>query len=552
MTGKTRWITLSIVLAVLASLAAVTARASSLAQEPLGTGFTYQGKLDKDGIPHTGTCDFQFSLWDAAGSGSPPSGGTQVGTTQTETGVTLSEGLFTVELDFDSGAFAGDARWLQIAVRCPAGSGGYTTLGPRQALTAAPYALYASKTSWSGLIGVPAGFADGVDDDTTSWSGLTGVPAGFADGVDDDAAYNRAAPAANAITTVDSGGTIGLYTSVTIGADGLGLVSYYDDTNADLKVLHCGNAACSASNTAITLDSGESVGGYTSIAIGADGLGLISYYDDTYDDLKVAHCSNTACTAATIATLDSTGTVGWNTSIAIGADGLGLISYKDATSGDLKVAHCSNTTCTAATLTTLDSVGTVGGYTSIAIGADGLGLISYYDATNGDLKVAHCSNTTCTAATLTTLDSAGDVGWYTSITIGADGLGLISYHDATNDDLKVAHCSNTTCTAATLTTLDSAGDIGWYTSITIGADGLGLISYHDITNADLKVAHCSNTACTAATRTTLDSAETIGRYTSITIGADGLGLISYYDYTNADLKVAHCSSAFCVPYFRRR
>ena len=63
--------------------------------------------------------------------------------------------------------------------------------------------------------------------------------------------------------------------------------------------------------------------------------------------------------------------------MAIGADGLGLISYFDGTNGDLKVAHCNNRTCTAAILTTLDSTGNVGFYTSVRIGADGLGLISY-------------------------------------------------------------------------------------------------------------------------------------------------------------------------------
>jgi hypothetical protein len=539
MNGKTRWIALGIVLAVLASLAAVTARASSLAQEPqppgitgaqgggpFGTGFTYQGKLDEDGAPHTGACDFQFSLWDAAG------GGNQIGTTQTETGVALSEGLFTVELDFGSTAFAGSARWLQIAVRCPAGSGGYTTLDPRQALTAAPYALYAPKAPWFGL---------------------TDVPAGFADGVDDEAAYNRAAPADNDITTVDSDGGVGSHTSITIGADGLPLVSYYDATNSDLKVLHCGNAACSAGNTVTPLDSAGYVGKDTSIAIGADGLGLISYLDITNSDLKVAHCSNTACTAATRTTLDSGGTVGSYTSITIGADGLGLISFYDATNTNLRVAHCINTACTAAGFIIPDSADDVGRYTSITIGADGLPLVSYYDYTNGNLKVLHCGNAVCSSGnTVTTLDSTGYVGYDTSITIGADGLGLISYRDATNTAPKVAHCSNTACTAATRTTLDSTGSVGWDTSITIGADGLGLISYYDSADDNLKVAHCSKTACTAATVTTLDSAGNVGWYTSITIGTDGLPLVSYYDGTNGDLKVAHCSSAFCVPYFRRR
>jgi len=56
---------------------------------------------------------------------------------------------------------------LQIAIRCPAGSGNYTTLTPRQPLTATPYALYSQVAPWGGLSGVPAGFADGVDNDTT-------------------------------------------------------------------------------------------------------------------------------------------------------------------------------------------------------------------------------------------------------------------------------------------------------------------------------------------------------------------------------------------------
>jgi hypothetical protein len=97
---------------------------------------SYQGQLKKDGSPVNGTCDFQFSLYDAA------SGGTQVGSTQTKTGVSVTNGLFTIpDLDFGTNAFQGDARYLEIAVRCPAGSGSYTTLSPRQALTAAPYAL---------------------------------------------------------------------------------------------------------------------------------------------------------------------------------------------------------------------------------------------------------------------------------------------------------------------------------------------------------------------------------------------------------------------------
>src|SRR5262245_1436189 len=354
-------------------------------------------------------------------------------------------------------------------------------------------------------------------------------------------------------TTLQSEDNVGQFTAVTIGTDGLALISYYDATNGDLKVAHCSDAACTAA-TITTLQSEDNVGQFTAVTIGTDGLALISYYDATNGDLKVAHCSDVACTAATLTAVDgAANNVGAPSSMIMGTDGRSLISYFDKTNGDLKVARCSDVACTSATRTTVDGAAdNVGAPSSMIMGADSRGLISYYDATNGDLKVAHCSNVACTAATLTTLDGAGSVGQYSSVTIGADGRGLISYYDATNGDLKVAHCSNVACTAATLTTVDSPGSVGQYSSVTIGADGLALISYYDETHSDLKVAHCSNVACIADNRSTVDSAASGGEFSSVTIGADGLALISYYDETNGDLKVAHCSNLFCVPYHRRR
>ena len=123
----------------------LTAAAAPPAASAVGTAFTYQGQLQQDGGGASGPCDFSLSLWDAAGSGSPPAGGSQVGATQTATGAAVSDGLFTLRLDFGAAAFsAGADRWLQIAVRCPAGGGAYQTLGPRQPLTAAPFALFAT------------------------------------------------------------------------------------------------------------------------------------------------------------------------------------------------------------------------------------------------------------------------------------------------------------------------------------------------------------------------------------------------------------------------
>jgi hypothetical protein len=105
--------------------------------DSVGTAFTYQGYLTDGGSAANADYDFEFGLYDAL------SGGNQEGITVTLGNVTVTDGLFTVELDFGSDVFKGDARWLQIGVRPGAETGSYTPIDPRTALTPAPYALHA-------------------------------------------------------------------------------------------------------------------------------------------------------------------------------------------------------------------------------------------------------------------------------------------------------------------------------------------------------------------------------------------------------------------------
>jgi hypothetical protein len=116
-----------------------------------GTTFTYQGQLNVGATPFTGSCDFVFSLHDA------PAAGNRVGSLVVRSGVEVVNGLFTTTLDFGPAAFNGDKRWVETSVKCGAETT-FTTLAPRQPLTAVPYALFALNlpaqyyygTSWTG------------------------------------------------------------------------------------------------------------------------------------------------------------------------------------------------------------------------------------------------------------------------------------------------------------------------------------------------------------------------------------------------------------------
>jgi hypothetical protein len=108
------------------------------------TAFTYQGLLVDQGQVATGNYELQFSIFDAL------TGGSVLGPTNTFGPVAVSNGLFTVTLDFGSGIFDGANRWLETGVR-PAGSvTPFTILSPRQAITSAPYAMFAGRATFAG------------------------------------------------------------------------------------------------------------------------------------------------------------------------------------------------------------------------------------------------------------------------------------------------------------------------------------------------------------------------------------------------------------------
>lgn len=146
---KMRWLPL-VVTVWLVLLSAAGAQASSpyapgaVGIQATSSTFTYQGFLSKNNAPAQGLFDLSFSLFGAA------SGGNALAGPLVFDSVSVNQGLFTVQLDFGAGVFNGQPRYLSIGVRPGSSSSTYTTLSPRQPLTAAPYAVYAQNIPLDG------------------------------------------------------------------------------------------------------------------------------------------------------------------------------------------------------------------------------------------------------------------------------------------------------------------------------------------------------------------------------------------------------------------
>ena len=544
-------------------VAACLAPVAAALAAPLGSAFTYQGQLKESGQRASGLYDLQVCLFDDPANPVPLSCIANIDD------VPVEEGVFSVVLDFGTTPFAGEQRHLELRVRPGASSGAYTTLAPRQLIRPAPEALRAATSSaapWSGLSGVPAGFADNVDDagvgtvtSVATGTGLSGGPitgsgtiaianggvgsAQLAAGAVGQAQINTAQVQAriggicavgtylrginadgsvvcaevtgvNAVTTVDdppapataaSNGT-----AIAVGADGLPLVAYREDSggNAVLKVAKCSNPACTGvASFSVVDDPANVVGTSPDMAIGADGLPVISYFDFTAFSVKVAKCVNPACSGvSTLTTVDdqANNLTPFSTAIEIGADGNPVLAHFDDVTDALRVVKCANAACTASAAATVldDPANALGQDADIAVPADGLPVVAYLDVTAGTLKAAKCQNPACTGMPIITVvdDPPNQICCSVAITIGGDGLPVIAYQDASANALKVARCANVACTGlATITTVDDTGSLlGAGTTITTGADGLPVIGYRDLSAQSIKVAKCTNAACSGA------------------------------------------------------
>jgi trimeric autotransporter adhesin len=184
---------LKLLLVILMPLLAAQA---ALAQ---GSAFTYQGRLTDGGGAATGTYELEFKLYDAATGGTqqPQPSPVTVQFTGAQA-VAVTNGVFTVQLDFGADAFPGAARYLEIGVR-HVGDAAFTTLSPRQPISSTPYAIRSVSSATS------AAFSGSLSGDVTGTQGATVVGA-----VGGQSAANVAsgAGAANAATNSNTAGTI--------------------------------------------------------------------------------------------------------------------------------------------------------------------------------------------------------------------------------------------------------------------------------------------------------------------------------------------------------
>ncbi len=353
------------------------------------------------------------------------------------------------------------------------------------------------------------------------------------DGTQGDLKYARWDGIGWLVETVESGGKVGLYTSLDLDSNDYAHIAYYDETRGDLKY-----ARWNGTDWVVTkVDDLGTVGVYASLALDRYDRPHISYYDNTMEELKYAHWNGTNWI---IQIVDDSAEVGKYSSLALDSEDLPHISYYDETDQHLRYAHHDGSDWN---VDVVDFSNQVGEFTSIAIDSDDSPHISYYDRGQTRLKYAVLTGT---GWQVSVLDGSGDVGKYSSLVLSPNDNPHISYYDETNHRLKYYstilpwlrqvvqqdEMVSYPFWGAARRKYQTAG----YPQI-VGENGnLSLIYVEMVApRGDLKYAEWNGTDWKVER---VDEEEAAGLFTSLALDSGGNPHISYYDETGAQLKYA--------------
>ncbi|HEY3763374.1 MAG TPA: hypothetical protein VGN23_16635, partial [Verrucomicrobiae bacterium] len=191
---------------------AVALGAAVVSVRAQGTAFEYQGKLNDGGSPATGLYDLTFSLYDSA------TGGAQQGNTLTNAATPVTNGLFSVTLDFGN-QFPGAARWLALGARTN-GAATFVNLAPREQLLSMPYAIQSlNAATAASASSVSAGSISGT-------IGLGSLPSTLvtngASGVNISGAFSGSGSGLTGVALLTGGNTLNGTQIITNGNVGIG------------------------------------------------------------------------------------------------------------------------------------------------------------------------------------------------------------------------------------------------------------------------------------------------------------------------------------------
>jgi hypothetical protein len=257
------------------------------------------------------------------------------------------------------------------------------------------------------------------------------------------------------INTVDATNNRGQYSSLALDGADNPVISYYDADGNDLMLAHCNDVDCAGADESInTVDAAGDRGQYSSLALDLfDGNPTIAYYDQTNGDVRLVHCDSDDCgTSQSNVRVDGAAAdVGANLSMTLDQSSNAVIAYYDNDTLGLAIARCDDALCGAPSI--VEHLVSLPGPIDTAIALDpttDVAVVSYIDFTappDTFMRIVRCSNLACDDFESSTPDPGSTgIPSNTSIVLDADSNPIISNFEDATSQLVVTRCIDPLCT----------------------------------------------------------------------------------------------------------
>ena len=346
----------------------------------------------------------------------------------------------------------------------------------------------------------------------------------------------------NTVQQVDSG-DVGRDIHLAVDASGFGVLAYKNTSNtlgSGLKLVHCGDAACTPGSASIVvLASGQTAFG-TDVVLDGAGHPVISYAIAP-SGVGVIHCGDANCASGNVSSVPDSGIViSGNTTLQLNAVGDPVVVYSD-NSGVLNYLFCGNPGCTSGNSIHHPIAGV---QPWLVLNAAGDPVVSHIAV--GRPEMATCADPQCNAVSLAAVEFVNNPD-FTSMALSG-GNPVVSYIGTTDTSrLHVARCGNAICAPLATTTIsipDSIATSAEQETLTLDSAGNAVVSYEDGLGR-LSVLHCGNAACNAGN--VIFRGDSSTQYSAVKLDGSGFPVVAYrVSGGSLGVRLLHCASVDCV------
>ncbi len=308
----------------------------------------------------------------------------------------------------------------------------------------------------------------------------------------------------NSITAPDPAQNVG-FGSLQLDAVGYPVISYLGDLgqpNPTLEIMHCNDPDCSGQDESIVEPiQAETPLAMSPVRLDAVGNPVLAYRNGA-GTVKLLHCGDANCSAGNSIEATTSGSSG-QLGLELDSAGLPVILYNPYQ--DLILVRCADANCSS--FTTSPSIALSSGGFAFTLASGDIPVVTYPKTNGAGLAILRCGNQDCSASNVTNVVYPQQA-IPNSMALGATENPVLAFTDSNSNLLKVVRCGDATCGSGNTLTEPDAGTATQFGSLALDLVDDPVVAYKATDNLDLRVLHCVTDYCGAkgATPTPLPTA----------------------------------------------